>query len=51
MYKMGMDAISGDNREMRVKIKKNIGFALLKKKQFGKAIELYEDIMNDLPDH
>ena len=35
---------------MKLKIKKNVGLALIKQKRFGKAIEMYEDIMNDTPD-
>jgi len=35
---------------MKLKIKKNVGLALVKQKRFGKAIEVYEDIMNDTPD-
>lgn len=35
---------------MKLKIKKNVGLALVKQKRFGKAIEVYEDIMNDVPD-
>jgi len=35
---------------MKLKIKKNVGLALVKQKRFGKAIEMYEDIMNDTPD-
>ena len=35
---------------MKLKIKKNVGLALVKQKRFGKGIEVYEDIMNDTPD-
>ena len=35
---------------MKLKIKKNVGLALVKQKRFGKGIEVYEDIMNDQPD-
>ena len=33
-----------------MKIKKNVGLAYVKLKKFGKAIEIYEDIMSDTPD-
>ena len=35
---------------MKLKIKRNVGLALVKQKRFGKAIEVYEDIMNDTAD-
>jgi len=35
---------------MKLKIKKNVGLVFVKQKRFGKAIEVYEDIMNDTPD-
>lgn len=35
---------------MKLKIKKNVATAYLKMKNFGKAIEIYEDVMNDTPD-
>ncbi len=33
-----------------MKIKKNVGLAYVKQKKFGKAIEVYEDVMSDTPD-
>ena len=33
-----------------MKIKKNVGLAYVKLRKFGKAIEIYEDIMSDTPD-
>ena len=50
MYNMVLDSISQPNKDMKLKIKKNVGLALVKQKRFGKAIEVYEDIMNDTPD-
>jgi len=47
---MAIDSTSQQNKEMKLKIKKNVGLALVKQKRFGKAIEMYEDIMNDAPD-
>ena len=35
---------------MKLKIKKNVGLALVKQRRFGKAIEMYEDVMNDTPE-
>lgn len=35
---------------MKMKIKKNVGLAYVKLRKFGKAIEIYEDIMSDTPD-
>jgi intraflagellar transport protein 88 len=50
MYNMAIDSTAQQNKEMKLKIKKNVGLALIKQKRFGKAIEMYEDIMNDTPD-
>jgi intraflagellar transport protein 88 len=36
---------------MKLRIKRNVALALVKQKRFGKAIEVYEDIMNDTADH
>ena len=49
-YDMAIDSTTQQNKEMKLKIKKNVGLALVKQKRFGKAIEMYEDIMNDTPD-
>jgi len=51
MYNMALDSTPSHNKEMKMKIKKNVGLALLKQKRFGKGIEVYEDIMNDTPEH
>jgi intraflagellar transport protein 88 len=50
MYNMALDSTTLQNKEMKLKIKRNVALALVKQKRFGKAIEVYEDIMNDLPD-
>lgn len=50
MYNMALDSTTQQNKDMKLKIKKNVGLALVKLKRFGKAIEIYEDIMNDTPD-
>jgi intraflagellar transport protein 88 len=50
MYNMALDSTPSHNKEMKLKIKKNVGLALVKQKRFGKGIEVYEDIMNDQPD-
>ena len=47
---MAIDSTTQQNKDMKMKIKKNVGLALVKQKRFGKAIEIYEDIMNDTPD-
>lgn len=49
-YNMAIDSTTQQNKEMKLKIKKNVGLALVRQKRFGKAIEIYEDIMNDAPD-
>lgn len=50
MYNMALDSTTAQNKEMKLKIKKNVALALVKQKKFPKAIEIYEDIMNDTPD-
>jgi len=50
MYNMALDSTMQQNKEMKMKIKKNVGLAYVKQKKFGKAIEVYEDIMSDTPD-
>ena len=50
MYNMALDSTTQANKDMKLKIKKNVGLTLVKQKRFGKAIEVYEDIMNDTPD-
>ena len=50
MYNMALDSTPSHNKDMKLKIKKNVGLALIKQKRFGKGIEVYEDIMNDTPE-
>jgi len=50
MYNMALDSTTNQNKEMKLKIKRNVALALVKQKRFGKAIEVYEDIMNDTAD-
>lgn len=50
MYNMAMDATTAQNKEMKLKIKANIGMSYVKLGMFGNAIEVYEDIMNDTPE-
>jgi intraflagellar transport protein 88 len=47
MYNMALDSTVQQNKEMRLKIKKNIAVSYLKLGALGRAIETYEDIMND----
>jgi len=51
MYNMALDSTTNQNKDMKLKIKRNVALALVKQKRFGKAIEVYEDIMNDTADH
>lgn len=48
---MALDSTTNQNKEMKLRIKRNVALALVKQKRFGKAIEVYEDIMNDTADH
>ena len=47
---MAIDSTTQQNKDMKLKIKKNVALALVRQRRFGKAIEVYEDIMNDTPD-
>lgn len=51
MYNMALDSTTNQNKDMKLKIKRNVALALVKQKRFGKAIEVYEDIMNDTAEH
>lgn len=50
-YNKAIDGTQNLNKEMKLRIKRNVALALVKQKRFGKAIEVYEDIMNDTADH
>ena len=50
MYNMAIDSTMQVNRDMKLKMKKNVGLAYVKLEKWGKAIEVYEDIMNDTPE-
>ena len=50
MYNMALDSTTQQNKDMKMKIKRNVALVLVRQKRFGKAIEIYEDIMNDTPD-
>jgi len=50
MYNMALDSTTNQNKEMKLKIKRNVALSLVKQKRFGKAIEVYEDVMNDTAD-
>ena len=50
MYNMAFDSVFQGNKEMKLKIKKNIALSYIRLGMFGRAIEVYEDIMNDTPE-
>lgn len=50
MYNMAFDSTGMENKDMKMKIKRNIALAYVRLGAFGKAIEAYEDIINDSPD-
>lgn len=50
MYNMAFDSTGMENKDMKMKIKWNIAISYVKLGSFGKAMEAYEDIMNDSPD-
>lgn len=47
---MARDSTTQQNKDMKLKIKKNVALCYVKMKKFGKAIETYQDIMNEAPD-
>lgn len=51
MYRMALDQIPNTNRDIRLKIMKNIGNAFVKMGQFQDAITSYESIMETNPDY
>jgi len=51
MYRMAMDTLPNVNKDMKVKILKNIGHAFVKLGQFQEAVDTYESIMESQPDH
>mmetsp|Transcript_25657 Transcript_25657/g.22677 ORF Transcript_25657/g.22677 Transcript_25657/m.22677 type:complete len:189 (+) Transcript_25657:435-1001(+) len=50
MYRMALDLIPKSSKEMRAKIKKNIGHAFVKLGSFSEAIDTYESILQESPD-
>ena len=50
MYNMAIDSTMQTNREMKLKMKKNVALAYVKLNEYDKANEIYEDIMNDTPE-
>ena len=51
MYRMAMDTLPNTNKDMKIKILKNIGHAFVKLGQFQEAVDTYENIMEAQPDH
>ena len=51
MYRMALDLLTSDYKEMREKIRRNIAIALVKIGNFREAVEAYEAIVEGTPDH
>ncbi|KAJ3333439.1 Intraflagellar transport protein 88 [Blyttiomyces sp. JEL0837] len=51
MYRMALDQIPNTNRDIRLKIMRNIGNAFVKMGQFQDAITSYESVMEINPDY
>ncbi|TPX74671.1 hypothetical protein CcCBS67573_g04058 [Chytriomyces confervae] len=51
MYRMALDQIPNSNKDIRLKIMRNIGAAFVKMGQFQDAITSFESIMEINPDH
>lgn len=41
MYNMARDSTTQQNKDMKLKIKKNVALCYVKMKKFGKSIEVY----------
>eukprot|EP00824_Muranothrix_gubernata_P021625 TRINITY_DN4757_c0_g1_i1.p1 TRINITY_DN4757_c0_g1~~TRINITY_DN4757_c0_g1_i1.p1 ORF type:complete len:766 (-),score=181.57 TRINITY_DN4757_c0_g1_i1:36-2240(-) len=50
MYRMALDPVPQVNKDMRIKIIKNIGHAFIKLGEYQDAIDSYENIMDNEPD-
>uniref|UniRef100_A0A1A7XHJ3 Intraflagellar transport 88 homolog n=1 Tax=Iconisemion striatum TaxID=60296 RepID=A0A1A7XHJ3_9TELE len=48
-YRMALDQISNAHKDMRIKIKQNIGVVFLDMGQYSDAIASFEDIMSETP--
>ncbi|KAI9106153.1 hypothetical protein DFS34DRAFT_574330 [Phlyctochytrium arcticum] len=51
MYRMALDQVSNANKEIRLKIMRNIGNAFIRMGQFQDAITSFEAIMEGTPDY
>ena len=51
MYRMALDQVSGANRDMRFRIMKNIGVAFVKMGQYQDAMQSFDSVMENVPDH
>jgi two-component SAPR family response regulator len=51
MYKKGLDQIPKQFKNLRMKIMKNVGHSCLKIGKFNDAVQAYEEIMENQPDH
>jgi intraflagellar transport protein 88 len=50
MYRMALDSVNNVNKEMKIRIMKNIGHSFIKLGEFQDAIDTYENIMESQPD-
>mmetsp|Transcript_14856 Transcript_14856/g.26287 ORF Transcript_14856/g.26287 Transcript_14856/m.26287 type:complete len:772 (-) Transcript_14856:118-2433(-) len=51
MYRMALDQVSNTNKDMRFKIMKNIGTAFVKMGQYQDAMQSFDTVMENMPDH
>ena len=50
-FRMALDQVHNNQKEMRMKIMKNVGLAFIKLNQYTDAITSFEYIMSEKPDH
>jgi len=51
MYRMALDQVTNINKDMRFKIMKNIGIAFVKMGQYQDAMQSFDTVMENMPDH
>lgn len=51
MYRMALDQVGNANKDMRFRIMKNIGVAFVKMGQYQDAMQSFDTVMENVPDH
>jgi intraflagellar transport protein 88 len=51
MYRMALDQLPATSKEVRFKIMRNIGTAFVRMGQYQDAMQAFETVMDQVPDH